>query len=87
MSGADRELWAAVIAGSILAVLIFHRWLAALLRFLLRTALGGGVLAVLSLCSGVTGLTLGVNLFNALVLGALGAPGLALLCALNLITG
>ena len=86
MSGADRELWVVVIAGSILAVLIFHRWLAALLRLALRTLLGGGVLAALSLCSGVTGLTLGVNPLNALVLGVLGGPGLGLLCALNLLT-
>ena len=47
----------------------------------------GGALAVLSLCSGITGLTLGVNPLNALVLGILGAPGLALLCALNVLTG
>ena len=45
------------------------------------------LLAVLSLCSGITGLTLGVNPLNALVLGILGAPGLALLCALNVLTG
>ena len=32
-------------------------------------------------------LTLGVNPLNALVLGILGAPGLALLCALNVLTG
>ena len=44
-------------------------------------------LAALSLCSGITGLTLGVNPLNALVLGILGAPGLALLCALNVLTG
>ena len=49
--------------------------------------LGAGALAVLSLCSGITGLTLGVNPLNALVLGILGAPGLALLCALNVLTG
>ena len=36
---------------------------------------------------GITGLTLGVNPLNALVLGILGAPGLALLCALNVLTG
>lgn len=87
MSGADTQLWCAVAAGCILATVIFHRWLAALLKLLLRTLLGGGVLAVLSLCSGITGLTLGVNPLNALVLGILGAPGLALLCALNVLTG
>ena len=57
------------------------------MKLLLRTLLGGGALAVLSLCSGITGLTLGVNPLNALVLGILGAPGLALLCALNVLTG
>ena len=52
-----------------------------------NVAFFGGALAVLSLCSGITGLTLGVNPLNALVLGILGAPGLALLCALNVLTG
>lgn len=87
MSGTDTQLWCAVAAGCILAAVIFHRWLAALLKLLLRTLLGSGALAVLSLCSGITGLTLGVNPLNALVLGILGAPGLALLCALNVLTG
>ena len=87
MNGADSSLWAAAIAGAILAVILFRRWLAALLRLGMRTLVGGGVLAALSLCSGATGLTLGVNVLNALVLGVLGAPGLALLCALDFLTG
>ena len=58
-----------------------------MLPYVQEKLVGGGALAVLSLCSGITGLTLGVNPLNALVLGILGAPGLALLCALNVLTG
>ena len=50
---------------------------------LLRTAAGAGVLALLAQTSGALGIQLGVNLYNALVLGVLGAPGFGLLLMLN----
>lgn len=54
---------------------------AAVLAF--RTALGGGLLAVLAQLDGVLGLHLGVNLCNALVIGVLGLPGVGLLLLLK----
>ena len=48
-----------------------------------NTALGFLALAALDLCSGVTGLHIGVNLINALLVGILGLPGLALLVLLQ----
>ena len=49
------------------------------LRVVLNSALGLGVLWLLNSTAPVTGLTLGVNWFNALTVGVLGLPGLGLL--------
>ena len=48
-------------------------------RVVLNSALGLGVLWLLNSTAPVTGLTLGVNWFNALTVGVLGLPGLGLL--------
>lgn len=50
-----------------------------LLRAALNTLLGLGGLLLLNATTAITGLSLGVNLFNALVVGVLGPPGLVLL--------
>lgn len=55
------------------------------LKVLLNTLLGFAALFLLNLTSGLTGLTLGLNLFNALTIGVLGIPGLALLVLLKLV--
>lgn len=55
------------------------------LKVLLNTLLGFGALFLLNLLRGVTGLYLGLNLFNALVIGILGLPGLILLVLLKLV--
>ena len=44
-----------------------------------NTLLGMGALLLLNATAAVTGLRLGLNLFNALVVGILGIPGLVLL--------
>ena len=49
------------------------------LKLLANTALGFLALWAVSLTSGLTGITLGLNLWNALVIGILGLPGFALL--------
>ncbi len=54
------------------------------LKVLLNTLLGFAALFLLNLASGFTGFTLGLNLFNALVIGVLGVPGLVLLVLLRL---
>ena len=48
-------------------------------RVALNTALGLGALLLVNAASALTGLSLGVNLFNAAVVGVLGVPGLGLL--------
>ncbi len=57
-----------------------------LLKLAGRTLAALGGLAALKAVGGALGLGLGVNLFNALTVGVLGAPGLALLWMLNWVT-
>ena len=49
------------------------------LKLLVNTLLGFLALWVVRLTAGVTGIALGLNLWNALVIGILGLPGFALL--------
>lgn len=48
-------------------------------RAALNTLLGLGALLLVEATGGITGLSLGVNLVNAVVVGILGVPGLGLL--------
>ena len=70
------------LAGSLLLLLslsLLRRPLSALLRLLCRTGAGLAFLAVFAPLGQLLGTGLGVNLFNALVLGVLGGPGLGFL--------
>lgn len=49
------------------------------LKVLLNSALGFGAVWLLNLTTAVTGLSLGLNWFNALLIGILGLPGFGLL--------
>ena len=49
------------------------------LKVLLNSALGFGAVWLLNLTTAVTGLSLGLNLFNAAIIGILGIPGFGLL--------
>ena len=60
-------------------VRLFRKPLKLALRVLINSALGFCALWLLNLTTAVTGLTLGVNWFNALTVGVLGLPGLGLL--------
>lgn len=64
-------------------LLLFRRPLSRLTGLLARTALGAAALALFSHVGPLIGVQLGVNLFNALVLGLLGVPGFALLLMLQ----
>ena len=63
----------------VLGLAVGVRPLRGLLRLLARSGVGMAVLWLLQGAGGGLGLHLGVNLFNALVLGVLGVPGLGLL--------
>lgn len=65
------------------ALVIFRRALSGLLKLLGRTAAGLAGLFAFSHVGGLIGVSLGVNLLNALVVGVLGVPGFGLLLMLN----
>ncbi len=65
------------------ALLLLLRPAARLLRLLLRSSVGLAALALFSQVSGFLGVSLGVNLVNAFVLGVLGVPGFGLLLLLQ----
>ena len=64
-------------------VVVCLRLFAAPLRLALKvafnSALGFGAVWLLNLTTSVTGLSLGLNWFNALLIGSLGLPGFGLL--------
>ncbi|MDD5938482.1 MAG: pro-sigmaK processing inhibitor BofA family protein [Clostridiales bacterium] len=69
---------------ALLAVLaLLRRPLGGLLRLAFRTGAGYLCLSVLAPVGQFIGAGLGINLFNSLVLGILGVPGLGLLLMLN----
>ena len=67
----------------IAAIRLFHTPLRLMLRVSINTVLGFGALSLLNLTSALTGVSLGVNVPNALVVGVLGVPGLGLLLLLQ----
>ena len=73
------------LAGLVLcaALLLLRRPLALLIRLLLRSGAGLAALALFSQVGQLIGVSLGVNLVNALVLGLLGVPGFGLLLLLQ----
>ena len=75
--------WLTVVIFTVLFLVIFRRPLAWVLKLLARAALGLGCRALWSYSGLAAGLSLGVNLFNALALGLLGVPGLGLLLLLK----
>jgi len=77
-----RTILLLTVAGLALLVVaagIFSTPLKLALKAALNTLLGLGALILLNATSALTGLSLGLNLFNALVVGVLGVPGLGLL--------
>lgn len=71
---------AALIAAGVLTLLVvFRRTAGRLGRLCVRSGLWLGFLWLFKGVGSLIGVTLGVNLFNAAVLGVLGVPGLALL--------
>lgn len=76
------EITALALVGLFLLVAVvrlFRRPLKLALRVVVNGALGLGALWLLNSAAPITGLTLGLNWFNALTVGILGLPGLGLL--------
>ena len=75
--------WVAGALGVLVALAILRKPIRGLMRLAGRTGVGLMFLAVFSPIGQFLGAGLGVNLFNALVLGVLGAPGFGLLLMLK----
>lgn len=69
--------------GVVMALAVLRRPLGSLLRLAGRTGLGLCFLALFAPVGQFLGAGLGVNLFNALTIGVLGAPGFGLLMMLR----
>ena len=77
----SQKILMGVLAAFLLIALIrvFQAPLRLALKLLVNTLLGFLALWAVNLTAGVTGITLGLNLWNALVIGVLGLPGFVLL--------
>ena len=75
--------WMTAAVVGVMLLSLLRRPVAALLRLAGRTGVGLGFLALFAPIGRLVGAALGVNLFNALVLGVLGAPGFGLLMMLK----
>ena len=77
----NQKILAGLLAGFLVVALIrvFSVPLKLTLRLLANTLLGFGVLWLINRTAGLTGVSLGLNLWNALTIGILGVPGVVLL--------
>ncbi len=77
----NQKIIAAILAGFFLIALIrvFSSPFRLALKLLLNTLLGFLALGAVRLTAGLTGIALGLNLWNALVIAVLGLPGFVLL--------
>ncbi|MBR4078288.1 MAG: pro-sigmaK processing inhibitor BofA family protein [Oscillospiraceae bacterium] len=77
----------AIIVIAVIAVFLILKLLTAPIRFaakmLINALVGFVVLFLLNFVGGIVGLSLGINWFNALVVGIFGAPGVVLLLLLK----
>lgn len=76
-----QKVTAGLLAGFFLIALlrIFSTPLRLAMKLLINTLLGFLALWAVNLTAAVTGVSLGINLWNALVIGVLGLPGFVLL--------
>ena len=77
----NQKILAAILAGFFLVALIrvFRSPFRLALKLLLNTLMGFLALGAVRLPAGLTGIALGLNLWNALLIGVLGLPGFVLL--------
>ena len=77
----NQKMLAAILAGFLIIALlrVFSAPLRLALRVLVNTLLGFLAVCTVNLTAAVTGISLGLNIWNALVIGVLGLPGFVLL--------
>lgn len=82
----DWNLIAAAIFGLLVIYFLsrlFFKPLKLLLKAILHIVLGGTMIVLYNMVGAAWGLTLGLNLISALVVGVMGLPGLGMLVALR----
>ena len=80
-------VWVGLAAAGLLLLVLLRRPLSWLGRFAVRSGVGLAFLWLIRGISPLLGISLGINLFNAAVLGVLGVPELALLLMAQWIMG
>lgn len=77
----NQKVIAVLLAGFFIIALlrVFSAPLKLAIKLLINTLLGFFALWAVNLTAGITGVALGINLWNALVIGVLGLPGFVLL--------
>lgn len=77
----SQKIVAGLLAGFFLIALlrVFSAPLRVAVKLLVNTLLGFLALWAVNLTAGITGIALGINIWNALVIGILGLPGFVLL--------
>ena len=75
-----------IVALVLIALLIFTKPIRLILKLLLGTVIGFVALILINRFGASLGISLGVNWLNAVVVGLLGIPGVALLLILNWLT-
>lgn len=84
----EKTLYIALAVGTAAVLaLLMRKILGKLFKIAFRMALGGGFLTLIAPFGDTLGLHLGVNLWNLLVIGFLGMPGVGLLMLLEWLTG
>lgn len=72
-----------IVVVAVIAIVLVLKLLSAPIRLagklLINALVGFAVLFLLNFAEGLTGLSLGINWFNAIIVGFLGAPGVVLL--------
>ena len=72
---------------AVAAARLFSAPLKLALRVAVNSVLGFAAMWLLNLTTAVTGLSLGLNVFNALIIGVLGVPGFVLLLLVRWVLG
>ena len=81
----NQKILAAILAGFFFLALlrVFRTPIRLTLKLLGNMLLGFGALWAVNLTAGITGVALGLNLWNAIVIAVLGLPGFVLLLMLQ----
>lgn len=76
-------VYAVIIIAALISLGFFKSPISAIFKFVINSALGFLALIVFNLLGTYVGLYIGINIFNAIIIGALGPFGLMLIAGLS----